>query len=151
MWLKSKRDISSKSSNNLNSLPNNRFLDWSKLKAFADNKINVTELHTFFLGWVENIVGKGENAGYQHFLLFPQCFQKGSFSGSLKVGIVWERVMTWGHQDFLNLKVHQIVQPNQWLVGWLVGCIGFNATLTAEVISWQSVTHMCFLAFSHQY
>ena len=23
---------------------------------------------------VENIVGKGENAGYQHFLLFPQCF-----------------------------------------------------------------------------
>ena len=22
----------------------------------------------------ENIVGKGENAGHQHFLLFPQCF-----------------------------------------------------------------------------
>ena len=22
----------------------------------------------------ENIVGKGENAGNQHFLLFPQCF-----------------------------------------------------------------------------
>ena len=38
---------------------------------------------------VENIVGKGENAGYQHFLLFPQYFQKASFSESLKVGIVW--------------------------------------------------------------
>ena len=25
---------------------------------------------------VENNVGKGENAGYQLFLLFPQCFQK---------------------------------------------------------------------------
>ena len=25
---------------------------------------------------VENIVGKGENAGYQHFLLFQQCFEK---------------------------------------------------------------------------
>ena len=37
---------------------------------------------------VENIVGIGENAGYQHFLLFPQCFQKGSFSGLVKVGIV---------------------------------------------------------------
>ena len=24
---------------------------------------------------VENIVGKRENAGSQHFLLFPQCFQ----------------------------------------------------------------------------
>ena len=35
-------------------------------------------------------------------------------------------------------------------VGWLV-VLGFNATLTAKVISWQSVTHMCFLAFSHQY
>ena len=26
------------------------------------------------LGRVENIVGQGENAGYQHFLLFSQCF-----------------------------------------------------------------------------
>ena len=25
----------------------------------------------------ENIVGKGENAGYQHFLLFPTMFSKG--------------------------------------------------------------------------
>ena len=41
---------------------------------------------------VENIVVKGENAGYyQHFLLFPQCFQKASFLWSLKVGIVWYR------------------------------------------------------------
>ena len=39
--------------------------------------------------WVENIVGKGENAGNQHFLLFSQCFQKASFPGSLKVGVVW--------------------------------------------------------------
>ena len=37
----------------------------------------------------KNIVGKGENAGYQHFLLFLQCFQKDSFLGSLKVVIVW--------------------------------------------------------------
>ena len=35
------------------------------------------------------IVGKGENAGYQHFLLFSQCFPKLSSLGSLKVGIVW--------------------------------------------------------------
>ena len=43
-------------------------------------------------GRVENIVGKGENAGYQHFLLLPQCFQKASFSGLLKVGFVWQGV-----------------------------------------------------------
>ena len=35
------------------------------------------------------------------------------------------------------------------LVGWLYW--GLNTTLTAKVISWRSVTHMCFLAFSHQY
>ena len=38
---------------------------------------------------VENIVGKGENAGYQHFLLIPQYFQKASFS---HMSIVWEWV-----------------------------------------------------------
>ena len=26
--------------------------------------------------WVENIVGKGETARYEQFLLFSQCFQK---------------------------------------------------------------------------
>ena len=39
----------------------------------------------------ENIVGKGENAGYQHFLLFPQHFEKASFPDMSK-GVVWEWV-----------------------------------------------------------
>ena len=73
----------------INSLPNNKILDWSKLKAFVDDKINATQILKFVLRRVENIVGKGEIAGYQHFLLFPQYFLKLSFSGSLKVGIVW--------------------------------------------------------------
>ena len=52
-------------------LQNNMFFDWSKLKAFAGDKINVTQKLKFVLGRVENIVGKGENAGYQRFVLFP--------------------------------------------------------------------------------
>ena len=40
----------------------------------------------------ENIVGEGENAGYQHFLLFPQCFEKASFPDTSKGVIVWEWV-----------------------------------------------------------
>ena len=76
----------------LNSLPNEKSVDQSKMKAFADGKINVPKKLKFVLRRVENIVGKGENAGYQHFLLFPQCFQKLSFSGSLKVGNVRYRV-----------------------------------------------------------
>ena len=70
-----------------NSSPSDKILDRFKLK-FADDKINVTEKLKFNLGRVENILGKGENAGYQHFLLSPKCFQKPPFSGSLKVGIV---------------------------------------------------------------
>ena len=42
----------------------------------------------FVLGRNRKHCGKGENAGYQHFLLFEQCFQKASFSGLLKIGIV---------------------------------------------------------------
>ena len=72
-----------------NSLPNDRILDWSKLKAFADDTSNLIEKLKFVLGKVENIVGKGENAGHQHFLLFPKCFQKHPSLRSLKVGIVW--------------------------------------------------------------
>ena len=41
-----------------------------KLKAFADN---VTQMMDFLL-WIENIVGKGENAGHLHFLLLPHYF-----------------------------------------------------------------------------
>ena len=68
-----------------NPLPNDKILDLSKLKAFADNKINVTQKGKFALGWLENIVGKGENACHQHFLFFQQCFLKAIFSSLLKV------------------------------------------------------------------
>ena len=71
------------------SLPDDKILDWSKLEAFADDKLNVAKITISVFESVENIVGKGENAGYQHFLLFLQCFQEASFLGSLKVGIVW--------------------------------------------------------------
>ena len=57
-----------------NSLPNDNILDWSKLKAFADNKIKVLKTMIFVFDRVENIAGEKENAGYQHFLLSPQCF-----------------------------------------------------------------------------
>ena len=75
--------------NNNNPLPNESFLGWTKMKAFADDKLNAPKIKISESERLENIVGKGENAGYQHFLLFPQCFQKPSLSGSLKVGNVW--------------------------------------------------------------
>ena len=56
------------------------YLVW--LKAVADEKLDVTKPMIFIYDWVENIVRKEENAGFQHFLLFPRCFQNFSFSGS---------------------------------------------------------------------
>ena len=37
-------------------------------------------------------LGKGENAGHQHFLISPQCFEKASFPHMSKGVIVWEWV-----------------------------------------------------------
>ena len=65
------------------SLPNDKILDRAILIPLADNKINVTEKLKFVSERIENIQGKGENAGHQHFLLFPECFQKPLSLGSL--------------------------------------------------------------------
>ena len=65
-----------------------KFLDQSNFKAFADDILNVVQIMICVSDMVKNIVEKGENAGYQHFLLFPECFQKASLSGLAKVGIV---------------------------------------------------------------
>ena len=46
----------------------------------------------FSLSVVENIVGKGENVGYQPFLVLPVVYQNSFFRVS-KVGTVWYRVM----------------------------------------------------------
>ena len=48
----------------------------SKFKGSTEKKINVTSEIIFDLRGQENDVWKGEDAGYQHFGLFPHCFLK---------------------------------------------------------------------------
>ena len=60
----------------VNPLSDDKILGFPKLKAFADDKLNVAQNVKVGFHRIENIVGKEENSGYQHFLLFPQCFQK---------------------------------------------------------------------------
>ena len=50
---------------------------------------NVAEVMVSVTCRVESIVGKGEYAGYQYFLLFSPCFHKASCSELFKVEIVW--------------------------------------------------------------
>ena len=64
----------------------------TKFKAFADDKITVTQTLKFVLGKVENIVGKEKNAGYLHFLLFPLCFRKLSFREVFKSDLCGNRL-----------------------------------------------------------
>ena len=62
----------------INPLPNDKIINVTKLKALADDKFDVATMKIPLFDRVENTVVKGENAGYQHFLLFPQCFPKPS-------------------------------------------------------------------------
>ena len=58
---------------------------------------------------VENTVGKGEIACYEHFLLFPQCFQKACFPGASKDVIVWEWVKTKQLRAFRLIYIASIL------------------------------------------
>ena len=74
----------------VNPLPDDKFLDSSKLKEFVDDNFKFDENGRKLSKQVENTVGKGEIARYKQFLLFPQCFQKACFPGASKGVIMWE-------------------------------------------------------------
>ena len=54
----------------------------------------------FLFDRIENTEGKGENAGYQHFLLFLQCFPKPSSSGLLKSGLCGNKLRQSSYTKF---------------------------------------------------
>ena len=56
--------------------PKQQFFDCSKLTEFADDNFEFDENGRKFSKRVENIVGKGEIARNEQFLLFPLCFQR---------------------------------------------------------------------------
>ena len=51
-----------------NPLQDNKFLDSSKLKEFADDNFKFEENGSKLSKWTENTVGKGEIARYEQFL-----------------------------------------------------------------------------------
>ena len=80
--------------NLINPLPDDKILDWSKLKQFADDNLKINENSRKFSKRVENTEGKGEIARHEQFLLFSQCFQKACFPEASKGVIVWEWVVS---------------------------------------------------------
>ena len=73
-----------------NPFPHDKILDQTKLKAFADNKLNVTKMIISVFDRVENIVENGEIACTSNFSFFPHCFRKASFRDPSIGVIVWE-------------------------------------------------------------
>ena len=63
-------------------------LDSFKPKEFADDNFEFDESGRKFSKRVENNLGKGVIAGYEQFLLLPQCFRKTSTTDTLKPGLV---------------------------------------------------------------
>ena len=78
--------------NVINPLPDDKILDWSKLKPSANDNFEFDVHSRKFSNLVENTVGKGEIARNKQFLLFPECFQKPCFPGASKGVTVWEWV-----------------------------------------------------------
>ena len=73
-------------------LPNDRPLDWFKLKTFAEDNLKVIGMIIYVLDRVENIVGNGEIADLQHTSIFSSShnvFKKLFCPRSLKIGISW--------------------------------------------------------------
>ena len=83
----------------LDEITRRQILDSSELKEFADENFKFDENGIKLSKRVENIVGKGEIARYEQFLLFPQCFQKACFPGTSKGVIVWEWVKQGKYKD----------------------------------------------------
>ena len=113
----------------------------TKLKAFKDVIINATQKLKFGRGRIENILGKGENAGYQHFFPFPKMVSKASFlrvvkklglCGRVNLGHVLTKGCLFHFRNaFCIIIHHRILDPQshfrqEVLCGSVVKCLTCN-------------------------
>ena len=59
-----------------NPFPHDKILDQTRLKAFADDKLNITKIVISVFDRVENIVGKGEIACTSNFSFSHNVFKR---------------------------------------------------------------------------
>ena len=75
----------------VNPFPHDKIFDQTKLKAFADDKLNVTKMIISAFDWVENIVKKGEIACTNNFSFSHNVFKRPLSYTSQKVSKFWTR------------------------------------------------------------
>ena len=93
---------------------------------------------------IEKIVGKEENAGYQHFLLFPQCFQKAfylGYLGPLKVGIWQQRVNPFPNKPWFSRVCYTSLYKTPWEKEKLLVTSNFSFSHNVFLPFWRTSRH----------
>ena len=117
------------------------------MKEFADDNFKFDENGSNLSKCVENIVGKGEIARYEQFLLFPQCIQKVCFQGASKGVIVWAWVNSSPNVKILPESMLKAYADNKLKLAQMTDCVPDR--VGNNVRKEDTVCHQCFLLFSN--
>ena len=110
----------------LNSLPNVKILTWSKLRAFAEDKIKVAKMMIFVLDRVENIVGKGENP-------FSTMFSIGFYLSVAKSADC--SIFFWGRWMLLEL----LLDSSLWMHRWTDRKTNFGHNIIPSILTFSQM------------
>ena len=94
-----------------NPFPHNKILDLTKLKAFADDKLNVTKMVISVFDRVENMVGRGEIACTRNFSFSHNVFKRLLSQRRQKVSLCGNGLTTMSSSP---LVVWQTFHPIPW-------------------------------------
>ena len=86
-------------------------MESSKVKAFVEDKTYVVQMRTSLFNLRENIEGKGEIAGYLHFLPFPTMFSK-DFTLVKNSGLCGKRVNYLFSGRYITIKKQNDLDDN---------------------------------------
>ena len=79
----------------------NENFELSIMKAFEEKKLIMDQIQRFIYERVENVLEKGEEAGCQHFLLFPKSFKSLLPKGYLRHIIDCSKLKEFADDNFI--------------------------------------------------
>ena len=88
----------------LNPLLDDKILDQTKLKAFADDKLNVTKMIISIFDQVENFVGKGEIACRSNFSFSQKVFKRLRSQTRQKVSLCGNGLSTFFFKSMADIE-----------------------------------------------
>ena len=118
----------------LNYLPNDKILDSSKLKAFADEKINVAQKFKIIIWRCRKHCGKRRKSWLQAFSPFATMFSIGSFCKLKSQNYVGKGLKAW-HFYLSGIKLQDGFEHDsghcEWTNSWLwFACLSLDRRLS---------------------